>query len=74
MLTKIRIKLIEALPLVGGVVFEVLQDLVGVLLHVLSKLGHFAGLSIQAKINKAIIIVHLSRSGVLQGIDFFQLE
>ena len=55
-------------------VFEVLQDLVGVLLHVLSKLGHFAGLSIQAKVNKAIIIVHLSRSGVLQGIDFFQLE
>lgn len=66
--------LIEALPLVCGVVCEVLQELMGVLLHVPSKLGHFLRLSIQAKFNKHIIIVHLSLSGLIQVVDFLQLE
>ena len=55
-------------------VCEVLQDLMRVFLHVPSKLGHFLRLIIQAKSNKHLIVVHLSLSGLIQVVDFFQLE
>ena len=44
------------------------------LLHVLSELGHFLRLIIQAKSNKHLIIVHLSLSGLIQVVDLLQLE